>query len=125
MSQIIIIDNLEKYVFVDGENANNPKVLAQLLNDHNFINSNTQILLMMGTNNNQSNYDEDVRKAIEPFITNNNAPRIRQSQTKVVAKDSLDVYLLIHLGYAMFTYPDAEFFIISNDLIFDNVPYNF
>ena len=52
MSQIIIIDNLEKYVFVDGENANNPKVLAQLLNDHNFINSNTQILLMMGTNNN-------------------------------------------------------------------------
>ncbi|MDY5779375.1 MAG: hypothetical protein SPK04_05445 [Succinivibrionaceae bacterium] len=125
MSQIIIIDNLEKYVFVDGENANNPKVLAQLLNDHNFINSNTQILLMMGTNNNQSNYDEDVRKAIEPFITNNNAPRIRQSQTKVVAKDSLDVYLLIHLGYAMFTYPDAEFFIISNDHIFDNVPNNF
>lgn len=125
MSQIIIIDNLEKYVFVDGENANNPKVLAQLLNDHDFINSNTQILLMMGTNNNQSNYDEDVRKAIKPFITNNNAPRIRQSQTKVVAKDSLDVYLLIHLGYAMFTNPDAEFFIISNDHIFDNVQNNF
>lgn len=106
--------NVQRFIFADGDNANNPKAFIDFLNEHKYLNLETQIICMIGANANQNTWYTNAVKYIQSLDkkTSFNLTPIR---IVTEGENALDMVLCSYIGLAMGQNPRAEFLIVSND----------
>ncbi len=116
--------NVKRFVFADGDNVSNPKVFIDFLNEHKYLELNSQIICFIGANKNQNNWYNTAVKYIQSFDkkTSFNLTPIRIFSE---GNNALDMVLSFYAGLAMGQNSRAEFVIVSNDKGYDSVVEHF
>lgn len=112
--------NVKRFVFSDGDNVNNPKLFIDFLNEHKYLDLNTQIICFIGANTNQNTWYNNAVKYIQTF-NKKSTFNLTPIRIDTEGDNALDMVLNTYVGLAMGQNPRAEFIIVSNDTDYSSV----
>lgn len=114
--------NTKRFVFADGDNANNPKAFIDFLNENKYLELSTQVVCLIGANKNQNNWYNSAVKYIQSLKTDkSNAFNVTPIRISTEGENALDMVLSSYMGLAMGRNPQAEFIIVSNDTDYNSI----
>lgn len=114
---------IKNNVFCDGENIS-PDNFVQFLVSENLLNINTQIVCLLGANQNQNEWYNSVINevhALKKGISYNIFP----IRINTEGKNALDMILASYIGVIMDKNPNANFMIVSHDLGYNHIVKHF
>lgn len=112
--------NIKRFIFADGDNANNPKAFIDFLNGNNYLELDTQVVCLIGANKNQNSWYNTAVKYIQS-LNKNNAFNVTPIRISTEGENALDMVLSSYVGLSMGKNPQAEFIIVSNDTDYNSV----
>lgn len=114
--------NTKRFVFADGDNANNPKAFIDFLNENKYLGLSTQVVCLIGANKNQNNWYNSAVKYVQSLKTDkSNAFNVTPIRISTEGENALDMVLSSYIGLAMGRNPQAEFIIVSNDTDYNSI----
>ena len=112
--------NVKRFIFADGDNANNPKVFIDFLNENKYLELDTQIICLIGANANQNTWYTNAVKYIQS-LDKKASFNLTPIRILTEGENALDMVLCSYIGLAMGQNPRAEFIIVSNDTDYASV----
>ena len=106
--------NISRFVFVDAENANNPKAFIDFCEKHEYLNLNTQLICFIGANQNQNTWYTNTVKHIQT-LKNQYSFNLTPIRIPTQGENAVDMVLASYAGLVMGQNNRAVFIIVSND----------
>ena len=106
--------HINKFIFVDAENANNPKAFIDFCHKNNYLNLHTQITCFIGANQNQNTWYTNAVKYIQT-INKQSSFNLTPIRIPTQGDNALDMVISAYAGLVIGQNNSAEFVIVSND----------